>query len=117
LGSVRDCAVCDYTTYREIACLGHDYRYGVCYCGDNILPDVSMDLPAGIVTIENIPPYASRVILTVNAGDKMIFCVFGNTTEPVEIPVLVLQQGDSVEVFYLDDWYVPVLKKEHITLN
>lgn len=87
---------------------GHTYIYGVCHCGDDILPVIVWDEDAGTVALEEVPDEVDIVILAAYAGEKMIYCAFG-VDEPIEIPVAVLEQADCVKVFYLNSRYAPVL--------
>ena len=96
-------------TFTSGEALGHDYKYGVCHCGHDVLPEIIYDAANGTVTLEGVPADMPHVIISVNAGEKMLCCAFGNAAEPIKLPAAALQQGDCIRVFYLDANYAPVL--------
>lgn len=96
---------------------GHTYIYGVCHCGDDILPEIAYDEGTGAVELEEIPSEVRRVIVAVYTGEKMLYGTVAGD-DPVVIPTAMLQQADGIRAFYLDDQYTPVLMAGyHLLIN
>ena len=96
--------------------MGHIYEYGICVCGIHILPQISYDGNTGSVTLVNIPEQVVYVLVSVNNGEQMLWCAFIEGGSTFEIPASVLEQASSINIYYLDDHYAPVLLSGTISL-
>jgi hypothetical protein len=100
-------------------CLAHEYDTdGSCtICGHDNLPDIIYNKSEGTVVLADVPESVTQVVISVNVGDKVLYCTFGSIIEPVRIPASVLRQADCIRVFYLDGRFAPVLMNGNLMMK